>query len=192
MKLLSWNCQGLGNPLTVQHFRALVAQERPDLVFIMETKNQNNVVERIRKRTPFKISFTIELVGITGGLVLMWDEEVHVEVEGGFRELINIRCKDLSCGDIMRISFLHAPTIFQERLRLWRQVKDSNYSNPLPWLCVGDFNEILYHWEKIGCREVDQYRMAAFRDFLDDCSLMDLESKGYAYTQMQRLLPYQQ
>jgi len=48
----------------------------------METKNHNNVVERVRKMTHFKESFIMEPVGIVGGLVLMWDEEVQVEVKG--------------------------------------------------------------------------------------------------------------
>lgn len=119
---------------------------------------------------------------IAGGLAIMWDEEVKVEVEGSTGELINVKCTDLHRGDLMRISFLHASTKFQERLRHWRDVKNSNYLSPLPWLCIGDFNEILYHWEKVGCREVDRYRIAAFRSFIDDCSLMDIESKGCTYT----------
>lgn len=49
-------------------------------------------------------------------------------------------------------------------------------------MCIGDLNEVIYHWEKFGRREADRYRIAAFRDFLDACSLMDIESKGYAVT----------
>ncbi|KAL3722147.1 hypothetical protein ACJRO7_034500 [Eucalyptus globulus] len=51
-----------------------------------------------------------------------------------------------------------------------------------PWLCVGDFNEILYQWEKIGGRAAEYYRCKAFQDFTNACALMDLESKGCAYT----------
>jgi len=47
---------------------------------------------------------------------------------------------------------------------------------------MGDFNDILYHWEKVGKKRAESYRMAAFRDFLFRCSLMDLESKGCAFT----------
>lgn len=47
---------------------------------------------------------------------------------------------------------------------------------------MGDFNEILYSWEKVGKRAADHYRLAAFCDFLNECSLMDIESKGCAFT----------
>lgn len=43
MKLISWNCQGLGNPLIVRALRAMVAQEKPDALFLMETKKSGNV-----------------------------------------------------------------------------------------------------------------------------------------------------
>lgn len=40
MRILRWNCQGLGTPLTFQELRALVALERPNVVFLMKTKNK--------------------------------------------------------------------------------------------------------------------------------------------------------
>lgn len=45
MKLLCWNCQRLGTPLTIQPLRAIVAQERPNLVFLVETKNEAFMLE---------------------------------------------------------------------------------------------------------------------------------------------------
>lgn len=61
MKLLSWNCQGLGNPLTVQSLKALVAKERLDIIFLMETKNQEVVVKRLQKRLKYPSSFCMYL-----------------------------------------------------------------------------------------------------------------------------------
>jgi exonuclease III len=42
MKILSWNCQGLGNPRTVRALKKLLASHSPDLLFIMETKLVNS------------------------------------------------------------------------------------------------------------------------------------------------------
>jgi len=44
MKIISWNCQGLGSPLTVQALTALVAKEKPNILFLMETKNCEEVI----------------------------------------------------------------------------------------------------------------------------------------------------
>lgn len=47
---------------------------------------------------------------------------------------------------------------------------------------MGDFNEILYNWEKLGTRMAENYRLMAFSEFLNACFLMDLESKGCSFT----------
>lgn len=47
---------------------------------------------------------------------------------------------------------------------------------------MGDFNEILYVWEKVGKREADNQRIAAFRNMLNELALMDMESQGCAFT----------
>jgi exonuclease III len=38
MKILSWKCQGIGNPRTVRALKKLIASHQPDIVFLMETK----------------------------------------------------------------------------------------------------------------------------------------------------------
>lgn len=71
MKLLCWNCQGLGTPLTVQALRTLVAQDRPDVVFLMETKNQVVVVRRTSRKLGFSNYCVVNSIGSGGGLALM-------------------------------------------------------------------------------------------------------------------------
>lgn len=61
------------------------------------------------------------------------------------------------------------------------RIREINNYNTLPWLCAGDFNEILYPWEKVGRPPAEPYRMHSFREFLNDCSLMDVVSKGCAF-----------
>lgn len=82
----------------------------------------------------------------------------------------------------MFITFTHAPNEFQERNRLWENIYRESLHYHFPWLCMGDFNEVLYHWEKVGKKRAENYRLTAFRDFLYKCSLLDLECKGCAFT----------
>jgi len=73
MKIISWNCQGLGNPLTVQALRALVVHEKPEVVFLMETKNQDIVIQQIQRRLKFPRSFMVSPRGLAGGMALFLD-----------------------------------------------------------------------------------------------------------------------
>jgi hypothetical protein len=52
----------------------------------------------------------------------------------------------------------------------------------LPWLCVGDFNEVLMVEEHIGGNDREAWQMAAFQDVVDDCHLTDLGYHGLPYT----------
>ena len=50
------------------------------------------------------------------------------------------------------------------------------------WLCVGDFNETLFASEHFSRADRPEWQMRAFREALDDCSLLDLGWKGVEYT----------
>lgn len=45
---LSWNFQGLGNPLTVRALQEVVRAEISKLVFLMETKATTSQMERFK------------------------------------------------------------------------------------------------------------------------------------------------
>ena len=51
-----------------------------------------------------------------------------------------------------------------------------------PWLCLGDFNEILSNDEKRGGVDRPQQAMDKFRDALCDFSLMDIGFEGDIFT----------
>ena len=51
-----------------------------------------------------------------------------------------------------------------------------------PWLCMGDFNEVLLSHEKIGGRPWSQACMDKFREALEYCQLEDLGFEGYMFT----------
>ena len=47
-------------------------------------------------------------------------------------------------------------------------------SSVLPWLCLGDFNEVLHRSEHVGVQERSHAQIAGFRDMVDVCGLFDL------------------
>ena len=52
----------------------------------------------------------------------------------------------------------------------------------LPWLVLGDFNEILSEEDKFGGRRLNLNRAIEFKDCIDSCNLLDLGFSGPKYT----------
>lgn len=52
----------------------------------------------------------------------------------------------------------------------------------LPWIVLGDFNEILYNFEKEGGRPRSQSQLQAFHDALSECGLSDMGYEGDMFT----------
>jgi hypothetical protein len=51
-----------------------------------------------------------------------------------------------------------------------------------PWLCAGDFNEILMDSEKVGGRKRPRFLMENFKNTLDFCGLYELQCTGSVFT----------
>ncbi|KAK9665772.1 hypothetical protein RND81_14G135200 [Saponaria officinalis] len=60
-------------------------------------------------------------------------------------------------------------------------MRDLARESPDPWICLGDFNEILYSTEMKGGDRA-QWQMNNFRDAIDECGLREIPYDGYMYT----------
>lgn len=70
MKILCWNCQGFGNPLTVHKLKWMYKSLSHDLLFISETKNSDHFVRRKLNSCNFVNMFLVSPLGQAEGLVL--------------------------------------------------------------------------------------------------------------------------
>jgi hypothetical protein len=55
-------------------------------------------------------------------------------------------------------------------------------SSPLPWVCIGDFNEVLHRSEYVGVQERSAAHVAAFQEMVDVCGLTDICFSGQCWT----------
>ncbi|XP_075665494.1 uncharacterized protein LOC142635175 [Castanea sativa] len=77
MRLLSWNCQGLGNLWTIRSLHKLVKEQVPDVCFLMETRLDRGGFEKHCGDVPFKNKLIVEKPNSGGGLALLWKEEAN-------------------------------------------------------------------------------------------------------------------
>ncbi|KAL2935332.1 Cytoplasmic protein NCK2 [Bienertia sinuspersici] len=60
----------------------------------------------------------------------------------------------------------------------WELLRHLRDMNSLPWLVIGDFNQIIYNSEKSGGVDRADRELNDFREALDDCALRDIGFTG--------------
>lgn len=78
MKILSYNCRGLGNAATVGNLRRLCMLSIPDVLFVMEIRVGKERIEFICTVLGFKSVFMVRGSGSGGGLVCFWSDTVNM------------------------------------------------------------------------------------------------------------------
>jgi exonuclease III len=153
MIAISWNCRGLGNPQTVRDLRRMVKAKRPCLVFLMETKLKQRKMEKIRCLLGFQNLFAVDSIGRSGGLALLWKEEAGLEIQNYSCRHIQAAVKIPGGEGLWKFTGFYGHPDASKRGEAWNLLKLLRDFSPHPWMCAGDFNEILEESEKFGGAE---------------------------------------
>lgn len=90
MKTLSWNCQRLGNPRTVQALYLLVSEKQLDIIFLMETRLKVSRATVLLRRLAFEGCVGVDSRGQSGDLLVMWRNEEMAELVNFSQRHINV------------------------------------------------------------------------------------------------------
>jgi hypothetical protein len=182
MNLLSWNCRGLGNPTAIRDLCQLTKEKKPTILFLMETKCHRNRMEYVRVKLGFECIFVVDSVGRSGGLALLWNDMELVEIQNYSRRHINAIVKDGDSTYSWKLTSFYGHPDWTKRHESWALLNYLRSFAPLPWLCVGDFNEITEQSEKSRAVLSKESQMTQFQEVLDDCHFSDLGYIGSKYT----------
>ena len=181
MKILSWNCQGLGNPWTVRSLRNLVRGQAPMVCFLMETRLNKEGFDELCGDLPFPNRFIVKYPNTGGGLALIWKKEIQLDVVNYTANHILAKVVE-DDGFVWFLSGFYGWPEAREKVKSWALIRQLGQIVEGSWMCIGDFNAILNSTEKLSKRPPDHYQMDAFREALDNCQLEDLGFRGYQYT----------
>ncbi|KAJ1296597.1 hypothetical protein BS78_01G314000 [Paspalum vaginatum] len=181
MNLLSWNCRGLGRDSAVGELRWLVKQYRPSLLFLSETKMREEKVKRFMWPMGYNGCLAINCQGRGEGLALFWSMEHSVSLQSLCPNFIDVHIKQES-GVIWRVTFIYGEPKTEQRHVFWDRMRFLKAQWEGPWVCIGDFNEVLSSEEHMGPTNRGESQMRLFRECLEDCQLMDLGFTGPNYT----------
>ena len=147
MRLLSWNCRGLGQPRTVQELVCLVSTYRPSVVFISEPHQCEESVRKLRWRLGLKHCITHNGKGKGGGIALFWDETIEIKrLSVGPRYIDVLVCLNPSSMQ-WRCTFVYGEPKASDRHLMWELMRRLKSNSNAPWLMMGDFNEAMWQSE---------------------------------------------
>lgn len=122
-----------------------------------------------------------------GRIWVLWTDAVVVNPIHKSAQSITCTIEIKSSGHQFICSFVYASNFVEERIHLWEEIREIQRTNihlSLPWILLGDFNEILSSIEHSRSMDymVDQTGMRHFQDVVQDCDLSDLAYVGPCFT----------
>ncbi|KAG2291417.1 hypothetical protein Bca52824_038086 [Brassica carinata] len=81
MTMVSWNCQCLGRAqdLVIPRLWEMRQYHSPDILFLMETKQKRDALVDIQTWLGYDRIMTVNPIGYSGGLALMWKSSVYID-----------------------------------------------------------------------------------------------------------------
>ena len=174
MSLLSWNCQVLGNRRTVNALKEVVKREVPKIIFLMETKSNEDWMVMVRDKCGFKHGIFVSSNGSSGGLAMLWKEEVQLHVQSFSLSHIDALVDDGNEVGEWHLTGFYGNPKTSKRPKSWAKLRQLRHTSTLPWLVIGDFNEIIGMSEKEGGSTRPRQQMESFVDTINWCGLRDI------------------
>ncbi|XP_074347588.1 uncharacterized protein LOC141686452 [Apium graveolens] len=125
--------------------------------------------------------FTVEAQGRSGGLTLLWKDQIQVNLQSMSINHIDVV---ISIPDMQtwRMTGFYGEPNRNHRRRTWELLRNLSRENNLPWCTIGDMNNILQQEDKRGGMSSPQWLLDGFSDTIEEAGLNDLELHGHQFT----------
>jgi exonuclease III len=171
----------LGNAATVKELHDFARRVAPTVLCVLETQVHKSRVEGLSSTLGYDRSFAISSSGRSGGLGIYWNKDTNVEILPYSQYHIDVIITENGC-EPWRLTCVYGEAQVNQHIKTWDMLKYIKSSSDLPWVCMGDFNEVLNQSEHVSVRERSQAQIAGFREMADVCGLCDLGYEGYSWT----------
>jgi exonuclease III len=147
MRIAAQNCRGLGNRPAVHGLLALQKKVDPDILFLCETKLDEPRMQKFQLLLGLPNMLVRKCDGRSGGLAMFWRREINVSLRWMGRMHIDVDVEEED-GFKWRLTGIYGEPRHDKREETCKLLRTLHQQSDLPWLCIGDFNEIMYSFEK--------------------------------------------
>ena len=153
---------------------------QPDIVFFIEILLINSKLNNLKKALGFDFCFGVECRGHSSGIALLWKKDQHVNLLGFNNHFIDVQ---LTMGGTMwSFTGYYGHANRSERHLSWNLIKLLAKKSSLPWLIMGDFNDMLKVEEKKGGLPQLARLLNGFRNVIIAVGLFYMGLIGHQFT----------
>ena len=127
----------------------LVGEKAPNILFLMETKQTVEEMKWIQGELHYDSMLAVPCLGRRGGLAMLWKNEMDLHIQTYTKNHIDALIMS-NQNSPWRITGFYGKPEEQLRHEIWLLLKHLKSRSSTPWLCIGDYNEILASREKEG------------------------------------------
>ncbi|KAH9678676.1 reverse transcriptase domain-containing protein [Citrus sinensis] len=120
-------------------------------------------------------------VGQSCGLALYWKPNFMVQLLKFGKTFIDVAVGN-SEGRQWRVTGFYGFPESVRRRESWRLLRSLALTSFLPWICLGDFNDLLHSSEKRGKNKHLKWKLHGFQKAVSDVGLFNLGMSGYQFT----------
>ena len=113
------------------------------MLCVLETQVHKARVEGLKNSLSFDNAFAISSNRRSGGLGIFWNNNIKMEFLLYSQYHIDTIVTEAGC-DPWRLTCIYGEAQTSERFKTWDMLKHIKSSTALPWVCIGDFNEVLH------------------------------------------------
>lgn len=114
--------------------------------------------------------------------MMLCKSNINMQLNYFHANFIDVVVKGDAPSHDWRLTGMYGEPVWRNKHRTWKRIRDLHAKGNLPWVVIGDLNEILYSSEKEGGNARPMSYMTAFRECLSDCLLEDLGYIGNKFT----------
>lgn len=156
MKLTTWNIRGLGSKRKQRNLSNTMKEEKPDMVFILETKCSIDKIREIHSKCIIKYEYLeLKADNTTGGILTLWNpQKLGILNAEASRNYLSVVIQPLGDKKVYFTTNVYGPKKVEDKLKLLTsQEKLIQRHLVIHWILGGDFNMVrsLYkkRWDQI-------------------------------------------
>ncbi|KAI9085224.1 hypothetical protein K1719_032747 [Acacia pycnantha] len=141
--IVYWNTRGACGKNLLQQIKAGYRGVNPSILILTETKCEKDSKFHCLNRLGFDDYAFVPSIGRSGGLIMAWkSNRADVRVLQTDRRFIHIRCSLVGTTEFLLTTVYAIPNSALKAL-LWRELSRLSSLISLPWVVIGDLNDIL-------------------------------------------------